>query len=348
MAISLTRPEVEQAIYIDFEGTQKDAPVMLGILWVTPDGEEHLEQLVFDSTLESASDAKSLKSGDGYAVQVKSLEAALIRVLELSEGLGVPVIEWSIREEQVLDASGLPDDVKQRMKSRIKNGLPVARRWAKKHHNPKKWKTDRRGKHFTLGNFADVTGYEVPTLYGSGNSASRVREVLRQIEKYGDYGSITGVAKRKWSSFLKHNEHDLRATRHVMNHVIPELSYEIRRPRRRQSDFPYATRPFPEDSCPDCGGVLSRYVYGFTRGLPAGQISGGCQIWPGMPNYRCDYCWEDYIAVRNKRPRRVTRRDRCMMMVKDWGWAPKSVAANQGVPVEVFTEWLREAERTWS
>ena len=368
MAITLTRPEVEQAIYIDFEGTQKDPPVMLGVFWVTRDNEEHFEQLVFDSTLESAAVAKSLESRRGYAVKVASLEVALTRVLALSEGLGVPIIEWSIREEQVLHATGLPGDVKQRMQDRIKNGLPVARRWAKKNHNPKEWKADRRGTRFTLGNFADVTGYEIPALYGSGNSASRVREVLRQIEKRGDYGSITGVAKRKWNSFLKHNEHDLRATRHIMNHVVPEPRVETRKPERRARDrhescvleprvetrkperrardSQYATRPFPEDSCPDCGGVLSVSVGVFTGGEPPANL--GCDISPAMPGYRCVYCWEDFVAVNGKRPRRFTRRDRCMMMVKDWGWAPNSVATNQGVPVKVFKRWLREAELSWS
>ena len=348
MANTLSRPEVEQGIYIDFEGTQKDPPVMLGIFWVTRDGKENLEQLVFDSTLSSAAAAKSLESGRGYAVQVASLEVAFSRVLELSEGLGVPIVEWSIREENVLKASGLSDELKQRVKARIKNALPVARRWAKKNHHPKSWKSDRRGNKFTLGNFARLAGYEIPALYVSGNSASRVREVLRQIDRRGDYGKITGVAKRKWSSFLKHNEHDLRATRHVMNHIVPELRVATRKPVRRVRDSQYTTRPFPEDSCPDCGGVLSSYVYGLTRNLPSGQISGGCQIWPGMPSYRCDYCWEDFVAVRDKRPRRVTRRDRCMMMVKDWGWAPNSVASNQGVPIEVFKGWLSEAALTWS
>ena len=346
MAITLTRPEVEQAIYIDFEGTQKDPPVMLGVFWVTRDNEEHFEQLVFDSTLESAAVAKSLESRRGYAVKVASLEVALTRVLALSEGLGVPIIEWSSREEQVLHATGLPGDVKQRMQDRIKNGLPVARRWAKKNHNPKEWKADRRGTRFTLGNFADVTGYEIPALYGSGNSASRVREVLRQIEKRGDYGSITGVAKRKWNSFLKHNEHDLRATRHIMNHVVPEPRVETREPERRARDSQYATRPFPEDSCPDCGGVLSVSVGVFTGGEPPANL--GCDISPAMPGYRCVYCWEDFVAVNGKWPRRFTRRDRCMMMVKDWGWAPNSVATNQGVPVKVFKRWLREAELSWS
>ena len=145
---------------------------------------------------------------------------------------------------------------------------------------------------------------------------------------------------------LKHNEHDLRATRHIMNHVVPEPRVETREPERRARDSQYATRPFPEDSCPDCGGVLSVSVGVFTGGLP--PANEGCDISPAMPGYWCVYCWEDFVAVNGKRPRRFTRRDRCMMMVKDWGWAPNSVATNQGVPVKVFKRWLREAELSWS
>ena len=221
MATTPSRAAVEQGIYIDFEGTQTDPPVMLGIFWVTPDGEEHLEQLIFNPILDSAALAKGKESGDGACIVVGSLEAAFTRALELSEELGVPIVEWSFREEQVLDASMLSEMMIRRIKSRILNGLPVARRWARRTQERSALKPDKRGKRYTLSNFAKLTGYDVPSLYGAGNSASRVREVLRQIELRGDYGQITGVAKRKWVAFLKHNEHDLKATRHVILHVVP-------------------------------------------------------------------------------------------------------------------------------
>jgi hypothetical protein len=220
MATTPSRAAVKQGIYIDFEGTQTDPPVMLGIFWVTPDGEEHFEQLIFNPILDSAAQAKGKESGDGACIVVGSLEAAFTRALELSEELGVPIVEWSFREEQVLDASRLSETMIRRIKSRILNGLPVARRWARRTQERSALKPDRRGKRYTLSNFAKLTGYDVPSLYGAGNSASRVREVLRQIERRGDYRLITGVAKRKWHSFLKHNEHDLRATRHVMLHIV--------------------------------------------------------------------------------------------------------------------------------
>lgn len=330
MTMTLIRPEVEQGIYIDFEGTQKDPPVMLGIYWVTPDAEENLEQLVFNPTLNSAALSKSLKSRQGACVVVDSLEAAFERVLELSEGLGVPIIEWSFREEQVLDASGLSEEMISRVRSRIKNGLPVARRWARRTKQRDALKPDRRGKRYTLLNFAKLTGYEIPPLYGPGNSASRVREVMRQIECRGDDSGITGVAKRKWHSFLKHNEHDLRATRHVMLQVVPSLPAPgPTRRRKRIREFPYETSLHPDDACPDCGCVLSRYVYGMVRSLPEGQISGGCIIWEGKPDYRCDYCWEDFKAVTDSPPRRITRRERCVQMVSERGWNRRSVATNQ-------------------
>jgi hypothetical protein len=341
---TLNRPEIVQGIYIDFEGTQKDPPVMLGVHWVTRDGQEHMEQLVFDPRLESASTAKALETSQGMCVFMNSIEDVFKRVVDLSEGIGVPILAWSIREEEVLASCDISQAVRRRVEARIVNALPIARRWVRREYGAKKLVADKRGKRYTLPNFAKLTGYKIPALYGSGNSAARVREVLRQIELRGDFDSITGVAKRKWSAFLKHNEHDLRATRHVMMHVVPPPSNPApERTSRRARKFPYETSPFPEDSCPDCGGVLSRYVYGMTRGLPNGQIVGGCIIWKGKPDYRCDFCWEDFVAVRDSCPRRITRRDRCVQMVTDWGWNRKSVAANQGVPIEVFERWLSEA-----
>jgi hypothetical protein len=344
----LNRSEVEQGIYIDFEGTQKDPPVMLGVHWVTRDGQEHMEQLVFDPRLESASSAKALDTSHGACVFMDSIEDAFKRVVELSEGIGAPILAWSIREEEVLASCDISQAVRMRVEARIVNALPIARRWVRREYGAKKLVPDKRGKRYTLPNFAKLTGYETPALYGSGNSAARVREVLRQIEFRGDFNSITGVAKRKWHSFLKHNEHDLCATRHVMLQVVPPApDPESRRRGRRTREFMYETDPAPEMSCPDCGGVLSQYVYGMTRGLPSGQISGGCIIWKGKPDYRCDYCWEDFVTVRDSRPRRITRRDRCVQMVTEWGWNRKSVATNQGVPIEIVEGWLSEAVLTW-
>lgn len=219
MSNSFTQRDVEQGIYVDFEGTQNDPPVMLGTLWTTPDGSDHCEQLVFEDLLHSACDAKSFSKDLGSCIQVESLEVAFLRVLDLSSSLGVPVFAWSYRESEVLESSNLNATEKTELRKRLKNALPPSRRWVRKTYGPTILPVDNRGKRYTLDNFSKLTGFQIPRLYGPGNSASRVREVMSQIELRGDYSNITPVAKRKWSSFLEHNKYDLRATKHILKHV---------------------------------------------------------------------------------------------------------------------------------
>jgi hypothetical protein len=344
MQSTLTRTQVVQGIYIDFE-PKNTAPATFGWLWVTLDGKEHFEQAVFDPGLRPQPPDNVLEAWKYPSVRVCSIEDAFVRVVELSEQLGVPIIVWSKREEDILKSCDISEALRQKIEARIVNALPIARRWVRKTHGREALVRDDHGNRYTLLNIAKLTGYSVAELWGSEERARELHEALHQIEIHGDYVSSPSSARQFWRIFLEYRDIVLRVTRDVMNHIIPEPPVAaISVPGRKVRGPQYATRPFPEGSCPDCGGVLSRYVYGMTQGLPPGQISGGCQVWPGMPSYRCDYCWEDFVAVRGKRPRRVTRRDRCIMMVKDWGWAPKSVATNQGIPIKVFERWLSESE----
>lgn len=214
------RREIDHGIYIDFEGTQKEPPAMLGAYWVTPDGQEHLVQLVFDARLKSAVIAKNTQQSEALCMAVDSLEHAFEIVLNHSERLNVPLIAWSCREQDVLDSSALPDSLKVRLRERMKNALPFCRTWVRKNYGSNYLPKDKRGNRNTLTNFASLTEFNIPKIFGSGNSASRLREVIRQISKRGSYEKITPVAKAKWSKFLKHNEYDLKATRHVLEHIF--------------------------------------------------------------------------------------------------------------------------------
>ena len=348
MKSTLTRVEVDQGIYIDFE-PKNDPSVTLGIFWVTPDGREHFEQVVFDPGLRPQPPDHVLEATRYPSVQVSSIEEAFVRVIELSEDLGIPIIVWSKKEEDVLKSCDISEELSKRTEARIANALPIARRWVRKTRGREALVRDERGNRYTLFNIAKLTGYSVAELWKSEEGAKELRDVLHQIEIHGDYVSSPSRARQYWRVFLLNRDIVLRVTRDVMMHIISEPALaEIPALGRKATGSQYATRPFPEGSCPDCGGVLSRYVYGLTRGLPPSQISGGCEILPGSPSYRCDYCWEDFIAVRGKRPHRVTKRDRCLELMKIYNTDPKIVARNEGVPIQILERWLSEAELTWS
>jgi len=347
MQSTLSRGDVLRGVYIDFEDLSNDPPAMLGLYWVTSDEIEHLETLIFDKGLPPATSANELELVEGTYVWLNSIDDAFERVFEISEQLDVPIIVLSKRERHVLEPCDISDLLRRKLGKRIVNALPVAVEWIIRDHERDALVPDARGNRFTPSNFAKLTGFESSDPEATADHSDGLRQVISEIEMRGDYARISRKAKGYWQHFLKHKETVLRVNRHMMIHIVPQtFDVEARRPRRQINDLPYATKPFPEDCCPDCGGLLSRYVYGLTQGLPPGQISGGCQIWPSSPKYRCDYCWEDFVAVKNQWPRRITRRDRCLMMVKEWRWSKKSVASNQGVPIEIFERWLGEAELT--
>lgn len=344
---TISRGDVLRGVYVDFEDRSNNPPDMLSLHWVTTDEVEHLETLVFSKGLPPATSANEIELAEGNFSWLNSIEEAFNRVFDLSEGLDVPIIILSRREHHVLESCDISNLLRLRIEKRLVNALPTAVEWIIRNHERSALVPDARGNRFTPSNFAKLTGFEISDPEGLADHSDGLRQVTGEIDMRGDYVRISRQAKGYWQHFLKHKETVLRVNRHMMVHVVPQtFDVEARRPRRQINDLPYATKPFPEDCCPDCGGLLSRYVYGFTRDLPPGQISGGCELWPGRPSYRCDYCWEDFLAVKNQWPRRVTRRDRCLMMVNEWRWSIKSVASNQGVPIEIFERWLSESEIT--
>jgi len=205
--------EATRAMYVDFEGVMDAAPVLLGAFWVDDAQDEHFVQYVFDQTLESAARAKSIDD-DGACVYVGSLHEALAELCETAEQEDRLLVEWSVREEDAVREAHVDGRLQRCFSERVRNALPIARRWKNRLHPGFVFPRDKRGKSNTLRNFMSFTGMPVPSYLAP--AASRIREVTRQIEKRGSYDAITPVAKAKWTKLLNHNEWDCRGTRHVL------------------------------------------------------------------------------------------------------------------------------------
>ncbi|MBM3960248.1 MAG: hypothetical protein FJ314_10910 [SAR202 cluster bacterium] len=212
----LSTTEARSALYIDFEGTATEPPSLLGLLWVDDEGVAHVQRLVFDPALYRAAEATG-------RLVLPSLEAAWMRVLAHSVTEKRHIVAWSIREAEVLRESALPQPKKDAIESRMVNALPIARRWRRAFHPEVQLVPGPRGKADTLHNYASLTGYHIPALYGPGKTAARIRYVRDQLKRHGTFAAITPVAKRKWRILLRHNELDLKATRHVMIQVASEM-----------------------------------------------------------------------------------------------------------------------------
>jgi len=219
--MTFSAQDFELGIYIDFEGTVEDPPVLLGLMF-SRNGDDYFEQLVFDPRLKSAAEAKAPDgTKDRHCIYVPSLEDALARVLNYSKTYERKIFAWSTREQKVIADSNLDHISKSELA--VVNALGIARKWARKHFNVSKLPRTKRSSKYALSNFSNFLGFTVPKAFGPGNSASRLRYVQGQISKRGEFQNLTGVTKAKWTKFLKHNKYDLILTKKVMSRISEEI-----------------------------------------------------------------------------------------------------------------------------
>jgi hypothetical protein len=219
----LSPTEAERAIYIDFEGTAVDPPSLLGAEWLDAD-DLHFIQYVLEEGLWPAAQAKA--KAPGRFCEPASWDD-LTEVRRVAESDDRRVIAWSIHERDQL-ASCLSDaDDQAWFAEHVLNAIPLAKRWKRRFHADVVFKVDpklRRGRH-QLHRYFELIGYTVPTAFGPGNSAQRIRYVREMLDNKGsDYSALTSTAKAKWTKALEHNWHDCNGLRELMIRCAHDLS----------------------------------------------------------------------------------------------------------------------------
>ena len=199
-----TPETLDRALVLDFEGFQ-DAPPALACELV--DGRE--EVIVFDEALADAARRDGLR--------VVPLERYLRELVDRLRREDRKLLAFSSREAQVFrEVVG----VDLAAEGRYLDGRPLLRRWRSKRHpeaaRAVKARRDRlraRGRRVdTEGNrlidYAALAGLEVPRSYAHGRSTSRLRHVLDQLARRGDFDRLTTTAKAKWTKLLNHVRFD--------------------------------------------------------------------------------------------------------------------------------------------
>ena len=217
---AITPQQVERAMYIDFEGTMKDPPSMLGVLTVT-DGEVEFDQPVFEEALWPAA-RYAPPNTEGYATKPAELMVTLTELRDKATNERRQIFAFSEHELNEITKALSSDDEIEWWKTNLINVRPYAKRWAKQAHPNytfKKSANPMGGKH-TLDQFLQLAGYEVPKMHGPGNSAQRIKYVRNQlVKKNGNWSALTRVAKGKWTKAMRHNWHDCYGTYQLMKQV---------------------------------------------------------------------------------------------------------------------------------
>ena len=194
--------QAERGIYLDFEGFKGKPPAIAGICV-----ENDFHQIVLDSTLRSAAEAKNLNC-ESFCEFVRCL-------MEECERDNRFIIAFSSHEMSVIQRDCGID-----VSRRYKNGLRIAKRWKWHYHR------DIRLDHNSLDQFLELPGvdYEVPKHLGKGNATSRLKAVVAGLARSDDYAKLTPTQKGKWTKLLDYNRHDVLGLRALILRAAKDTS----------------------------------------------------------------------------------------------------------------------------
>ncbi len=192
--------DADRAIYIDFEGFADHSPTLLGILIG-----DQFEQVVLDSELTSAADAK------GMRLSTVAAEASQLQARSLGEQR--VVVAYSQHELNVLRTYAQTE-----IGEVYRDARKIAKRWINRLH------PDAPIQEWTLKEFLKFIEHPRGNHLGFQQSTARIRAVRDMLRKKRSYDALTPVAKAKWTKLLDHNEIDCRGMRALVQRAASELA----------------------------------------------------------------------------------------------------------------------------
>lgn len=216
--------DIERAIYLDFESEGRkpdgeDAPPAVGGTLIEGD---YVSTLLHPA-LENAAEERSL----AYATLNDYLRSIQERsVAEKRRIVFFSSTEATLFEEHGLDISASALDLRPMAR---KSGL-YETVWNTYKDNDRRFRDPDtaqstrdalRTKSFGLLTLiASDLGLPRPDGYGAGKTGARIRYALKQAGKKSHYQYWSPGGKTKLTQVISHNEHDCRATRHVLEHLV--------------------------------------------------------------------------------------------------------------------------------
>lgn len=197
---TLTPKQARRALYVDFEGRMKSAPVLLGC--TRKSGIKAIPmvwQAVTDRHFES------LAGHDG--IEMLELADAVERILQRAEARNRLIVAWSEHELDVV-RDYCPEKL-GRFQSRYVNARYVAVHWRNKCHDGQKPASNR------LSAYLALIGHEVPGTAGPGNVGTTIARLRKSLDKASSGASVTANQWDRWGDLREHNRHDCAGMRKV-------------------------------------------------------------------------------------------------------------------------------------
>jgi hypothetical protein len=209
---SLSAAKAKRAVFIDFEGTRKDSPSLLGVYIA---GRKSFSQTVMEKALYPAALYKSPKIT--WPVKAASPVEALDKLRRAVESKGLRVFAWSKLEQRIIIKllAGSPE-LREFWKGRVEDAIPYAKAWKRRAHPDAKLSRKKGRGPNTLENYEKLIGFKRHTIHGWGLTGKRVRGVRAALAKRGSMKKLTRTQKGYWTNLLIHNRDDCRGIAEVM------------------------------------------------------------------------------------------------------------------------------------
>lgn len=192
----LSAAEALHALYIDFEGRKKEAPVLVGVMHRPGRGATpFVQQDVLD------------KAFAGLSGSWLPLHKAVEKVVMRAEKHGIRIVSWSEHDLKVVQAMQVEHPgLVARFEARYANARAVAARWRTMCHPGTK---PHRG---SLTAYQAIIGYPVPEEAAPGHVGDTIRLLRPRLER----GLLPTPAQRlRWARLVEHNRRDCHGMKRV-------------------------------------------------------------------------------------------------------------------------------------
>ena len=193
----ITKQQVINGIYLDFEGFSDKKPSLTGMII-----DNHFQQVVHERTLEQAASAKGLP--------LISFEKTISWIIDKAETQKRKVFAYSSHELNVVHAFTNHGNA---FALHYKDGRKIAKRWFNRKHYGK-----------TIGgwglkDFMEFLCDPIPKYFGQSKATKTLKYIMEMLPKKNTYEELTPAAKKGWTNLLTYNKWDCHALQKLMRTV---------------------------------------------------------------------------------------------------------------------------------
>ena len=209
----LSLAEVQNALYIDFEGRTGCPPVLLGTLAAPAAGLSDVVQYVVDPVF--------AVTGAATNCTVIALDELVSALVDRAINEGRRIVAWSEHDLDVVRDHCSPATY-QRFAARYRNARAFADRWREQLHPHVVFDTPGR-KENALANYEDMIRYEVPERFGPGKTGEHLRRLIPPLTRGKIWDELSPAQRGYWDDVLGHNQHDCVGMYEVCKRAASEL-----------------------------------------------------------------------------------------------------------------------------